>query len=90
MTTTLNIGGATVTIMGEFVEPTPSQLAQATIDAMERRQMMPRLTRETILSLAEERAAALGLTQAQLLAKNRGYAALKAFDLEITALRAQL
>jgi hypothetical protein len=76
----------------ETVEPVapPSFGILQRIQDLERAQMMPRITRETILSLAEERAAALGLTQAQLLAKNRGYAALKAFDLEIAALRAQL
>lgn len=76
----------------ETAEPTvpPSVAALQRITQLEREQMMPRITRETILSLAEERAAALGLTQAQLLAKNKGYAALKAFDMEIAALRAQL
>lgn len=84
------IGGASITMMGEPAIPNPAQMAKDAIDALERQQMMPRITRETILSLAEERAAALGLTQAQLLAKNKGYAALKAFDMEIAALRAQL
>jgi hypothetical protein len=71
-------------------EPTPTALALRRILQMEREQLMPRITREAILSLAEERAAAIGMTQAQLSAKNRGYAALKAFDAEIAALRAQL
>lgn len=76
----------------ETVEATtpPAVAALQRITQLEREQMMPRITRETILSLAEERAAAIGLTQAQLLAKNKGYAALKAFDMEIAALRAQL
>lgn len=74
----------------EPAQPQPQDIIMQTIVAMEREQLMPRLTRETILSLAEERAAALGLTQAQLIAKNKGYAALKAFDTQIAALRAQL
>lgn len=84
------IGGALVAMLGEPAIPDPAQAAKDTINTLERQQMMPRITRETILSLAEERAAALGLTQAQLIAKNKGYAALKAFDTEIAALRAQL
>jgi hypothetical protein len=90
MNQSYSIGGALVTMLGEPAIPTPAQAAKDSINALERQQMMPRITRETILSLAEERATALGLTQAQLLAKNKGYAALKAFDLEIAALRAQL
>lgn len=70
--------------------PDPDEAILQTIISMEREQLMPRITRETILSLAEERAANLGMTQAQLLAKNKGYAALKAFDAQIAALRGQL
>jgi hypothetical protein len=90
MNQSYSIGGASITMMGEPAIPDPAQSARDAIIALERQQMMPRITRETILSLAEERAAALGLTQAQLIAKNKGYAALKAFDEHIAALRAQL
>lgn len=70
----------------------PTQAIQAAISSMERDKIIDvqRITRETILGLAEERAAALGLTNAQLRAKNKGYAGLKALDEQIAALRAQL
>jgi hypothetical protein len=78
----------------ETAEPPvpPSVAALQLIQQMEREQILSqqRITRETILALAEERAAALGLTNAQLRAKNRGYAGLKALDEQIAALRAQL
>ena len=64
--------------------------AQAQIDALERQHQMPRITRESLIGLAEERALAAGLTLEQLRAKNKGYAGLKALDDQIAALRAQL
>ena len=60
------------------------------IEQLERDSLMNRITRESIRTMALERAAAIGLTEAQLIAKNKGYAALKQVDDEIAALRAQL
>lgn len=90
MTQSYSIGGASIEMIGEPATTDPAQAIKDAINTLERQQLMPRITRETILFQAEERAAALGLTQAQLIAKNKGYAALKAFDTEIAALRAQL
>lgn len=71
---------------------TPMQAILQTIVGLEQEQLISqqRITRETILTLAKERAAALGMTEAQLIAKNKGYAGLKALDTQIAALRAQL
>lgn len=59
------------------------------ITSLEREQLMPRLTRETILRLAEQEAAALGLSIEQLKVKNKGYRGLKLFDEQIALLRAE-
>ena len=59
------------------------------IASLEREHIMPRATRETIIALAEDRATALGLTNAQLRAKNRVYAGVKALDEQIALLRAE-
>jgi hypothetical protein len=65
-----------------------------TIQQLEREQLMPRITREAILRItekeAEEMAPSLGVNPALLLAKNKAYTLLKAFDNQIAALRAQL
>jgi hypothetical protein len=86
------IGGLTV-IRGPYVvpeAPTPQQIALQTISRIERQNQMPRITRESLIGLAEERALAAGLTLEQLRIKNKGYAGLKALDEQIAALRAQL
>lgn len=57
---------------------------QSQIDAMERTQLMPRATREFMLMFMELNA------PAEVLAVNPGYQAVKAFDEQIKALRAQL
>ena len=62
----------------------------ARIQELEDRYLMPRITRETIIALAEERALAMGLTLEYLRTKNKGYAALKTLDEEIAALRSQM
>lgn len=59
------------------------------ITSLEREHLMPRAMRETIIALAEDRAATLGLTNAQLRAKNRVYAGVKALDEQIALLRAE-
>lgn len=87
---TETIGGLVIT-RGPLVvpvEPTQAELAQAQIDALEEQYLMPRITRETIIALAEERALEMGLTLEYLRAKNKGYAGLKALDEQIQVLRA--
>ena len=62
----------------------------AQIQELEDQYRMPRITRETMISLAEERALLMGLTLEYLRAKNKGYAGLKTLDEQIAALRSQL
>lgn len=64
--------------------PTESELAKLRIEILEREQMMPRATREFMLTFME-----VSFTPEQL-ALNYGYQAVKAFDNEIVALRAHL
>ena len=87
---TETIGGLTITRFSDAPPPTPQEMAQQQIDALESEYLMPRVTRESLIAMAEERAAALGLTIEQLRIKNKGYAGLKALDEQIAALRAQL
>lgn len=68
----------------------PAAAALAEIEALESKYQMPRITRETILTLAEERAAAMGITPEELLVRNKGYAGLKALDEQIKTLRSVL
>lgn len=93
-TITETIGGLTITRFPDAPPPTPQQLAMQTIVALEYQQLMPRITREAILRLAEKEARELGestgVDPAELLAKNKGYTVLKAFDSQISALREQL
>lgn len=93
MTTETSVQGGLVIEHGPLVQTlpmTPQEMAQAQIKALEDEHNMARVTRESLIALAEERGAALGLTPAQLLVKNKGYAGLKALDAQIAALRAQL
>ena len=64
--------------------PDPKIAIQAQIDSLERQELMPRATREFMLLAMEAQASA------EVLAVNPGYVAVKAFDLQIAALRAQL
>ena len=66
------------------------RLKSSRIQALEDQHLMPRITRETIIALAEERAVAMGLTIEYLRAKNKGYAGLKTLDEQSAALRSQL
>lgn len=72
----------------EDLRPTPQvdpkDLIRAQIAQMEREQMMPRATREFMLLFMESN------FPAEALAVNPGYQAVKAFDTQIAALRAQL
>ena len=78
----------------EVLDPEPEVMTPALIltkiQELEDQYLMPRITRETIIALAEERALAMGLTLEYLRAKNKGYAGLKALDEQIAALRSQL
>lgn len=62
----------------------PKAEIKAQIDTLEREQMMPRATREFMLLSME------AMFTPQQLAQNPGYVAVKAFDDQIKALRAQL
>lgn len=87
---TETIGGLVITRYPDAPPPTPAELALQQIDALETEHMMPRITRESLIALAEERAVAMGLTLEYLRAKNKGYAGLKTLDEQIAALRALL
>ena len=71
---------------------TPQQQRDA-IDAqiytLEQQQLMPRITRETLLATAVQLAAAQSITEPQLYAMQIAYHKLKDFDTSIAALRAQ-
>lgn len=82
--------------LAEYQDPEPNarDLILQVIERLEYRQLMPRITREAILRMAEKEAAELaeqlGVDEALLLSKNKGYTALKAFDSQIASLRDQL
>jgi len=61
--------------------PSKSELIQAQIESLERAQLMPRATREFMLTFMELNA------PAEVLEVNPGYQAVKAFDNQIKALR---
>lgn len=63
---------------------------QTQIEALERTQLLPRITRESLLLIMVSTAAGMGLTEPQLYAVNIGYSRLKDFDAAIVALRAQM
>ena len=65
-------------------QPDQKDAIRAQIAAMEREQLMPRATREFMLLFMESS------FPAEALAANPGYMAVKAFDQQIAALRAQL
>ena len=73
--------------------PLTSAQKRAAIDAqitsLEQQQLMPRITRETLLATAVTLAAAQGITEPMLYAAQIAYRKLKDFDTSIAALRAQ-
>ena len=72
--------------------PTPEELRaaiQSQIDSLEAKYHMARPVREFMLLSSVEKAAALGYTEPQLYAANIAYKAVKDFDAQITALRAE-
>lgn len=74
--------------------PTTQEIILTTIQQLEREQLMPRVTREAILRIAEkeaeELASNMGIDPAILLVKNKAYNLLKTFDNQIAELRSQL
>jgi hypothetical protein len=66
--------------------PNPKIAIQAQIDTLEAQQLLPRITREFMLSAAETQAKAAGVDPMT----NVGYAKLKEFDTQIAGLRAQI
>lgn len=68
----------------EISAPKGKDSILAQIDALERQYLMPRATREFMLTFMELNA------PAEVLAVNPGYQAVKAFDNQIKALRDQL
>lgn len=74
----------------QAIPATPSEIARFRIETMEREQLMPRATREFMLTFMEAQALEMGVTQETLMAKNALYRRVKQFEDQITALRAQL
>lgn len=70
--------------------PDPKIAIQNQIDLLERQYMLPRGTREALLSYAIAIAATMGVTEPELYAVNIAYHKTKDFDTQIAALRAQL
>lgn len=62
----------------------------AEIDALERKELLPRPVRDSLLAIAEKEAAALGITPTQLETLNAGYRKVKALHQQISELRALL
>jgi hypothetical protein len=73
--------------------PLTAQQRRDTIDAqiisLEQQQLLPRITRESLLAMAIDKAAALGMTEPQLYAAQAAYHKLKDFDTSIATLREQ-
>jgi len=66
--------------------PDPKEAIRTQIAALETKQLLPRITREFMLSATEEHAQAAGVDPMQ----NMGYRKLKEFDVMISRLREQL
>lgn len=75
-----------------YIPPPPAEIALQTISTLETAALIAsqRLYREAVLDMMRRRAEESGMTEAQLIAKNKGYRQLKAFDQQIDALRDQL
>jgi len=63
---------------------------QNQIESLERQQLMPRITREALLSIILQQSIVPGLTESQLYATDINYRKLKDLDVSIVALRDQL
>lgn len=87
-------GGLVVWRWPDYVPPpkTPPEIAMDTIISLETEAHIAsqRLYREAVLDMMKRQAASAGITEEQLIAKNKGYRQLKAFNEQIEALRAQL
>jgi hypothetical protein len=82
------IYGQVGTVLRPVIDP--KLAASAEIKRLETESMIPRVTREFMLDMAEQAALSKGYTLEQLTAANAGYRKLKALDDQIKALRAQL
>lgn len=65
-------------------------IALAQLEEMERRYMLPRVTREALLSYAVAIAELHGVTEAQLYAENPAYKRVKDFDQQFSIVRASI
>ena len=72
------------------VEPTPAEIAQQQIDAIEAKTMMNRAVREGVLAAAEFIASTQSVTPDDLYTQNSGYKAVKDIDKQISQLRKKL
>ena len=72
------------------VEPTPAEIAQQQIDAIEQKTLMNRAVREGMLATAEFIASTKGVTPALLYTQNDAYKAVKDVDTVISQLRKEL
>lgn len=76
----------------DWEPPPPSEVALQTIIALETEAHIAsqRLYREAVLDMMKRQAASMGITEEQLITKNKGYRQLKAFNEQIEVLREQL
>lgn len=82
--TTRDYTQAEIDAIASGPQPDPRAVILAQIDALERQQLMPRATREFMLTFMELNA------PPEVLEVNPGYQAVKAFDNQIKVLREQL
>jgi len=99
--TTFSVSDGVVTESFIYVDKTPEEIKTETntklndqIDALERQQLLPRITRDMHRMVTLQAAAAQGITEAQLLDENDsafspGYKRFYDFDAQIASLRAQ-
>jgi len=99
--TVFSVGDGTVTETFLYIEKSAEEIKAETnsaldaqIDALERQQLLPRITRDMHRMVTLKEAAAQGITEAQLLDENDpafspGYKRFYDFDAIIAALRAQ-
>lgn len=97
----VDLAAGTVTETFLYVDMTQEEIKQATngpldaqIEALERHQLLPRITRDMHRMVTLQAAAAQGITEADLLDENHaafspGYKRFYDFDAQIAALRAQ-
>jgi hypothetical protein len=78
-------------LLADPLTPTEQRAAiQEQIDTLERQQLLPRVTRESLLGIAVIQATLQSVTEPELYAVNIAYRKTKDFDALIVALRAQM